>query len=773
MIKKFIKIRNVGKFRNFSASGDISLHKVNIIYGENSVGKSTLVSIVRSLHLNNPDLILKKKTFGANDEPYIELLFSNNEVFRFQTGNWSNWKNELKNIEIFDEFFVNENVYTGMEIFPEHQKRLYGFVMGEEGVELAKEIEKIKEELQSEKYPKLEKLENQIEILIKNNFDVETYINLTEDPEIDEKIQEKEHKINIAKEFSEIRQKENLKEIPKFSLPFDLNILKTILKKSLTTISEDALQKTKQHINKLVNAIGEKAEEWIHQGLLVVEHVKDNKCPFCQQDLTKAEIMIKSYQQYFNQEYRKIDEEVKQYLYKIEKFNIERILNDAKNIILRNNGLLEFWKRFIKNIEIFEIKKFEEYSSKINEYFRKVKLALENKSKKILSPIETDYIDKLQQIVSKFNTAIEDYNFKVKNLNTQISELKEKQPDIEKLEKELEKLKIKKRRFSPEIMRLCEEYKNVKNEINKIKKTIRENQEKLKFAVSEKIQKYGKKTNIILEKFGIPFKIIKQISRYRGKGKEPYFEYFLEYEGAEINPLSHTKFALSAGDRNGLALSFFIAKLYIDGDLQNKIIIFDDPISSFDINRKRRTIEIIRDLAKKAKQVIIFTHFNTFAFELYDTLRDIGIAPQCLQIKNGKIIKWNIEEDKKLPYFKNLAKLESFLNGEEIPLDEIRRLIRICLEDKLKFNYFQFFKDLGEDCWLGSMVNKLRKIKDNPSLKFKHSNKDEVINELSNLCDFSKYSHHSCITASYRTDYARNELENYVKSTLKMIYEWL
>ncbi len=773
MIKKFIKIQNVGKFKNFYAPGNITLQRINIIYGENSAGKSTLVSIVRSLQRDDPDLILKKKTFGADNEPYIELLFGDNGIFKFQSGNWSNGENGLKNIEIFDEFFVNENVYTGMEILSEHQRCLFGFVIGEEEVKLKKQIERIKKKLNSEQQPQLNNLKNQIKILVGSHFDVETYVDLDEDTEIDKKIKEKEREINITKKSAEIRQKEFLKEIPKISLPFDLNNLKTLLQKSLTTISEDALQKTKHYINKLINIIGKEAEMWIHQGLRVVESLQDNKCPFCQQDLTKVEDVIKSYQEYFNEEYREIEKKIKQYLREFENFNIERILNNIKSIILTNKGLLGFWKEFIEDIEIIEIEKFEEYSLQISEYFQKVKLALEDKFKKILSPIKTDYIDKLEQIILDFNKTIQDYNSKVNNLNTRISELKEKQPDIEKLTKELEKLKIKKRRFSPEIMQLCDKYKHIKNEIDKMKKTMREKQKELKSAVSKKIKKYGEQTNMMLERFGIPFKIIKQTSKYRGKGEEPYFEYFLECEGTEIDPLTHTKFTLSAGDRNGLALSFFIAKLTIDGDLQNKIIIFDDPISSFDINRKRRTIEIIRDLARKAKQVIVFTHFNTFAFELYDTLRDIGIAPQCLQIKNGKIIKWNIEEDKKLSYFKNLAKLESFLNGEEIPLDEIRRLIRICLEDKLRFNYFQFFKDLGEDCWLGSMVNKLRKIKDNLSLKFKHNNKDEVINELSNLCDFSKYSHHSCITASYRTDYTQNELENYVKSTLKMIYEWL
>ncbi len=71
------------------------------------------------------------------------------------------------------------------------------------------------------------------------------------------------------------------------------------------------------------------------------------------------------------------------------------------------------------------------------------------------------------------------------------------------------------------------------------------------------------------------------------------------------------------------------------------------------------------------------------------------------------------------------------------------------------------------------MIKKLREIKDNQRLKFKHSDKEEVINELRNLCGFSGPSHHSNIISQYRTDYTRDEIVNYVNSTLKMIYEWL
>jgi|GEM_PF-1013061 len=783
MIKKFKKIKSVGRFKNFSALGDLTFDKVNIIYGENSAGKSTLTSIIRSLISNKTELILERKTLGTDGEQDIELLFeydNNKQVSKFQNSKWNNWNDDLKNTEIFDELFISENIYTGLDILSEHQKYLYQFAIGEEGVNLAKDIEGIKKDLQSKKYPALNSLSGKIRTLTERYFEVEQFVNLTEDGEIDKKIEEKKREISTATASNEIRVKQGLEEIKEkeekqfLLLPFDLVNLKSILDKSLPFISEEALQRTTQHINKLTNVLQEDAEEWLHKGILAVKEIKDNKCPFCQQDLKEAEPTIKLYQQYFNEEYKKLKETIDKCTKQIREINIEQLLNNIKNIILNNNVLIEFWKKFLPSIEFPKLKNLEENNSQIAGVFRRVKSLVENKSKSPMVSIKGDDIDNLLRAIEIFNTAISDYNSKIKKANIEIDSLKKRHLDIDKLEEEFKKLEIQKKRYSDNIRLLCDGYQKCQDEIEKLKKQVEQKKEDLNRAISQKAEKYGAETNTILEKFGVPFRIVKHTPRYRGRGEEPYFEYFLEMEGVEVNPLQKAKFILGGGDRNALALAFFLAKIFVDENIESKIIILDDPISSFDINRKRRTIEFIRDLSNKAKQTILFTHLNTFAFELYDYVKDIGIKPKCLQIKNGEIKEWDINEDKKHPFFKNLSKLEVFLSGNaKINLDEARRLIRICLEDKLKFGYFQFFKNLGDDYWLGTMIKRLRDLKNDPNLKFKHSNKDEVINELGNLCDFSGPSHHSNITTSYKTDYTRTEIANYVKSTLKLIYEWL
>ncbi|MDI6784197.1 MAG: AAA family ATPase, partial [bacterium] len=77
MIRKVIKIKGVGKFKDYvpkittNFPGDFK--KIVLIYGENGSGKSTLATIIKSLKGDN-SLIAKHKTFKLTGSPEIDLL---------------------------------------------------------------------------------------------------------------------------------------------------------------------------------------------------------------------------------------------------------------------------------------------------------------------------------------------------------------------------------------------------------------------------------------------------------------------------------------------------------------------------------------------------------------------------------------------------------------------------------------------------------------------------------------------------------------------------
>jgi wobble nucleotide-excising tRNase len=79
------------------------------------------------------------------------------------------------------------------------------------------------------------------------------------------------------------------------------------------------------------------------------------------------------------------------------------------------------------------------------------------------------------------------------------------------------------------------------------------------------------------------------------------------------------QFVFSDSDRRALALSIFWAKLSTakHSEITSKIIVLDDPVTSFDDNRIIKNNDIIWNFKDKANQVILLTHYPSFIKDFY------------------------------------------------------------------------------------------------------------------------------------------------------------
>src|SRR5260370_30641580 len=73
-LRKFITIKNVGRFSNCNASGDVALKHYNLIFAENGRGKTTLCDILRSLQTGDGALIMGRRTLGNPSAPEVSIL---------------------------------------------------------------------------------------------------------------------------------------------------------------------------------------------------------------------------------------------------------------------------------------------------------------------------------------------------------------------------------------------------------------------------------------------------------------------------------------------------------------------------------------------------------------------------------------------------------------------------------------------------------------------------------------------------------------------------
>ncbi len=107
---KIVSIKNVGRFFDSAAAGDVAFRRYNLIFAENGRGKTTLCAILRSLQSGEPAYIIGRHTLGSPDPPQVRLLLDGNRPATFEDGAWDT---TLPQLAIFDNTFITENVHAG------------------------------------------------------------------------------------------------------------------------------------------------------------------------------------------------------------------------------------------------------------------------------------------------------------------------------------------------------------------------------------------------------------------------------------------------------------------------------------------------------------------------------------------------------------------------------------------------------------------------------------------------------------------------------------
>src|SRR5258708_18159458 len=129
MLRKFVSIKNVGRFQNYGASVDTEVRKYTLFFAENGRGKTTLCAILRSLQCGDPAYVIGRTTLGGTDAPGINILTGEGNI-TFSGGHWSA---TVPDIHIFDTTFIAENVFSGDSVDIDHKRSLYRVIVGKEG----------------------------------------------------------------------------------------------------------------------------------------------------------------------------------------------------------------------------------------------------------------------------------------------------------------------------------------------------------------------------------------------------------------------------------------------------------------------------------------------------------------------------------------------------------------------------------------------------------------------------------------------------------------
>ena len=583
MIKK-IEITNVGRFKSLKMQGDEQYFKKNtFIYGKNTFGKSTLTAIFRSLKENKPDYVVGRKTIGSLKQSIKIIPEVTTPIGEYRyTTNEAKWSTEYKNIIIFDNHFVRGSVYTqNQQIGQEQQKNIEAFMLGSKGVEYNIKIigltEQISENTRVQTSVSTEYNRNKH---LLGGLLFEAFLGLTEVTYIDKKIEKEQKDFDKVKNSELISSK--LGSI-RTLLERYKNFETTEISKKLSVNSELIAKHFESHVNQ--KETKQSYSAFLQTGSKLRSRIEKECCPFCTQEIKDESVkdFLSTIDLIYNDKYRDIQHAIKETeeLFPLESFSgeIDKIKTD-----LQQAG-------YVLEIDF----------SDIDNLFSPCEKAIANKKDDLSSDFDTlPFVD----ISTKADAHITIINAELINFKNPTEKKTE-------LEASLKALEANKERFDSWKDRCASYLKAQKNSKTLSAEKTKLWDEYLVYASGLSATMLGD-INTVLSACNCDF----TVKKFNFKGNQRQDLFVLDMGGNNISNDGEecemtVNNCLSDSDKWILALAFFLATVKSDPTI--KVVVMDDPVSSFDSDRKKIILtEIKRVLVNTDKQLILLTHESGF-----------------------------------------------------------------------------------------------------------------------------------------------------------------
>ena len=659
-INKIIKIKGYKSFQDFTwqpfLNNETFHDEVNIFYGENGSGKSSICNILKNILVGN-NLLNNKfgyKSFGKHEPKEVCIKFDIGECVysriapnetgfteqanldRAFSGNW--WDQKLTSndsILFFDREFVAKNVHEyERKTTKEGQEQQSGKLIIEfdaEAINLrdGRDKAKISKEEDEQKIKDFNEANKDLLAFTLNEQEkifFQKYIIKTEE-EISNTKQEFSKELETSKKNLEVdlgmkkvvsNIQGNIKDLPKFEIKLGLSNCETYqavfnfdIKEQVKIVAEtELIQKIKT--NKSFFDIG-----------IEIRKSHPDKCPFCQTRKEEDEIkkIITLYNDIYDVTYKTQTQQ-----FEVAKQALISELQQIANTI----SCLDL------NLVFLELKKLEQNYKIPNIYFvgdeEKFKKPLfdeidrlRGEISKLIKPNKENILESYSKVENEFNAIINflsdvdnfidqknDLLVKFRSDNTDEklqSRIASYTTNIESIESELSFIvggKI--------LMQKQQENKmvelNALQGVSATSKTEYESSLKTyeKYCSTNAFSNLLSKIEDYFIKFNFSFKLELKTDPTGNKTEFPFAFKVLDFEGNERD----FKDGLSEGEIQVLSLCFFFAFLDIQKNKKQKILVFDDPITSLDNSNLSSLVDLIAEEQSKFSQTFIFSHHRTF-----------------------------------------------------------------------------------------------------------------------------------------------------------------
>lgn len=706
MIERIRLIRNVGLFESMDDGAKLAFLRLTLIYAENGRGKTTIAAILRSLGTGAPLPIAERHRLSAKHAPHVIMDPGGGaQPLMFQDGAWNQ---PLPEIAVFDDEFIDQNVYSGLAVDADHRQNLHELILGSQGIALNKALQVIVDRVEQHNKT-LKTRGDAIPVAARGNMDADAFCALTQRPNIDAEIQSAERNLAAAREQDVIR---NAALFETIELPgFDIKALAELLARDLATLDGATARRVQEH----VEGIGPDGERWVAEGMrLLAEHPSDH-CPFCAQNLGGSTV-IDHYRTYFSAAYADLKNAVADALTDLNREHGGDVSAAFERAIRVWGERRQFWSRFCDVPEVaLDTAAIARARNAARDAVRAVLLTKQGAPlEKILPPPElasaAAAFDRYRQTINELNERLQETNKAIQRVKEQAAA-----GNPAALAADVARLKAIKARYQPEIVPLCNAYLT--------EKQAKDRTEQQRAAARAALDKYRKSIfpayeaaiNEYLRRFNAGFRIGNVTSTNTRGGSAITYSVVINVGASSIAvPIGGTVKAgeakpsfrntLSAGDRNALALAFFFASLDRDPDLARKIVVIDDPITSLDEHRFLTTVHEIRELTTRASQVIVLSHSKRFLCRVWEgAANGIGTAVKLDRVATGSTLRpWAVSEDLITEHDRRHVLFKQFIDGAAVDNRNVARAIRPTIENFLRVAYPEQFPP---ESMLGHFVN--------------------------------------------------------------------
>lgn len=729
MLEALSYIQNVGRFDSFKGNAGTAFAPLTLIYSENGRGKTTLCAILRSLASGEPAPILERVRLSATSEPKVVAELEGHQV----SFDGSTWTAVGPKILVFDEHFVDSNVYSGLSVDASHRKAVHELVVGEAGVRFQRRVLELTDEI-STLQTDLRSNERAIPATVLGSFSVDDFCALDPIERIEEELVAAERSLSVLRDAEAIRE---TAEFRAFALPVvTVDAYAAVLAASLPDLEAGALAEINQHFSEL----GPGSERWVGEGIaLQRDHAS---CPFCAQDAS-ASPLIAHYRAYFSDAYRahkrvisEAQDAVRSELSGDRLARMQRILQQEKD-------RRDFWARYTA-LPDFDLDP-EEIARTWTSLRDQLLDVLAAKAEAPLEPIEmppaavsaaSDY-GALGARIRELSAALIDANLAIAETKEHAAE-----GSAAAAEARLSRLKASQKRFQPETDALCTAYLEAKAK----KATAEAAKEKAREALDEHREKvfggYQAAINRFLDTFNADF-ALERLKPSDAKGvPSATYEVRVNERSVRLTPPADPRpsfrTVLSTGDRSTLALAFFFASLE-HTDLTDAVVVIDDPTSSLDDARAFATAQEIRRLFGRVRQLIVLSHSRSLLCQLWERADKDNTA--TLQIAwsgpdKSTIEGWDAQTAAATEYDRLHRLLSDYAEGSTGDPQKVAPALRLTLESFLRVAFIRHFKP-------GFQLKDLLSRAKQALAEGKPILSDEAITELDDLREYANHFHHS------------------------------